>query len=196
MDLACRTFKKVAAFYCYFVPGLPMMEDQFKAAEERWGIPIMQFPRGNFVDSLKHGDFCDAREELDGTPEFALKDVYGYFQKSTGIDLILTGAKDSDGIQRRQFFENVERQAKKGDTVWQYVGYPIKGWKKRDVISYLRAHEIPLPPAPEGTITSGIGLEPDCFCWLAEDYPVDWEVFNKWFPYADAVVQRRKLYGI
>lgn len=196
MDLACKTFKQVVAFSMYFVPGLRVFDEQLEYAEKRWGIKIIQVPHFSLIQSLRQGRFCDLTEAHANLPSFELKDVYAWVLGMTGIDLLLTGAKNSDGLQRRQFFENVERQAEKGDVVWQSIGYPLKSWRKRDVISYLHTNKIPLPPSPEGVITSGIGLAPDIARWLKKDYPEDWEKICRWFPYAEAMNVRYDLYKV
>lgn len=196
MDLACKTFKKVAGFYMYFVPGLQMIEDQIKAAEDRWGVQIVQIPHFSFIATLREGQFCDLTAEHEKLPDLNLKDVYAWMLAASGADLLLTGAKDADGIQRRQFFENVERQAEAGDVIWQSIGYPIKGWRKRDVVEYLNANKIPLPPSPKGVTTSGVQLKHNYACWLAENYPDDWAKILRWFPYAHAMIKRREFFGV
>ena len=196
MELACKTFRHVAAFHMYFVPGLRVIDEQLQYARDRWKVDVLEVPHFAFLHSLRDGRFCDITDQHDSLPAFELKDIYAWILKLTGVELLLTGAKNADGIQRRQFFENIDRKAKEGDVVWQSIGYPIKAWKKRDVVQFLNTNEIPLPPQPEGVVTSGIGLSPDIAKWLSEDYPDDWEKICAWFPYAEAMNVRRKLYGI
>ncbi|HZQ45959.1 MAG TPA: hypothetical protein VFC07_03025, partial [Verrucomicrobiae bacterium] len=78
---------------------------------------------------------------------------------------------------------------------WDDVFYPIKGWNKHDVLAYLRMQNIPLPDAHQGN-TSGVDLSTRSLLWLHDAYPDDFKLLCRYFPYAEAVVYRRKFYGI
>jgi len=44
--------------------------------------------------------------------------------------------------------------------------------------------------------TSGVGLVTRSLLWLHENEPDDFKKILRWFPFAEAVVYRRKYYGI
>lgn len=180
----------------YFVPGLQIMEDRIKAAEDKWQIPIFQIPHFSFLDYLRDGAFCDASEQIQSLPKFALKDHYAWMLQMTDIPFLATGARAADGIQRRQFFENVDRQAKKGDSVWSSLIYPIQKWKKRDVVAYLKAHKMEIPTLNPNTTTSGVSCDPEFILWLKEDHPEDYKKMISWFPYLGAISARQKFFNI
>jgi phosphoadenosine phosphosulfate reductase len=196
LDLCCRSFKEVQGFFMYYVPGLQIMEDRIKAAEDRWQIPIFQVPHFEFIYALRHGLYRDESDLTRSLPDFKVKDIYSWALGMTGLPFLATGARASDGIQRRQFFENVERQAKKGDKVWGSLIYPIQDWKKRDVVQYLKVHDIPVPELNPGKTTSGVGLNPNFILWLAKEHPKDYERMRKWFPYLGAILERKRLFDI
>lgn len=196
MDLCCRSFKEVQGFFMYFVPGLGIMEDRIKAAEDRWQIPIMQVPHFSFIDHLRDGAYCDVPEEIRSMPKFTVKDIYAWTLQSTGIPFLASGARSADGLQRRQFFENVDRQAKKGDPVWSSLIYPIQKWRKRDVISYLKTHKLEVPALNPNTTTSGVSCDPNFILWLRETHPEDYRKMLAWFPYLGAIEARKRFFDI
>lgn len=44
MDLCVRLFRRVEAFFMYFVPGLECEQIGIAQAERRWGVKIRQYP--------------------------------------------------------------------------------------------------------------------------------------------------------
>ena len=196
MDLCCRSFKEVQGAFMYFVPGLQIMEDRIKAAEDKWQIPIFQVPHFTFINYLRAGSYCNVPESISSLPQFAIKDIYAWQLQMTNIKFLATGARSADGIQRRQFFENVDRQAKKGDPVWESLIYPIQKWKKRDVISYLKTHKLEVPALNPNTTTSGVSCDPDFILWLKEAHPADSQRMLVWFPYLGAISARKKFFDI
>jgi hypothetical protein len=75
---------------------------------------------------------------------------------------------------------------------------PIAGWTKIDVISYLGKRGIPIPSSSATTTcahASGISLVPHELFWLYDEHPDDFKTLCQYFPYAEAVIWRRKFYG-
>jgi phosphoadenosine phosphosulfate reductase len=193
MDLCCRVFRKVAAFYMYCVPGLPHIERQIEYARSRWGVTVLQFPDFRTVFGLKEGAYCDSVKAFDSIKDFGLREAYGYAMEASGIRHIAVGMKDSDGLRRRQFFANIRDGSQE---LWTRVHFPIKKWRKKDVVDYLHIQKIPLPASIKGAVTTGVGLDHDSICWLHDTHPEDFRIFSKWFPYAEAEVKRRDWFGV
>jgi 3'-phosphoadenosine 5'-phosphosulfate sulfotransferase (PAPS reductase)/FAD synthetase len=187
LDLATRTFKRVVAFHFYHVPGLQVIEQQISVAKERWGVEVVYYPHRIFLSALRGCLYCDEPDWADTLPELTLRESYEWIMHDTGIPLILTGAKKSDSLARRRFLANTES--------WDDIVYPIRDWNKFDVLGYLAAQKIPLPPSSGGH-TTGIGLDPASLCWLHDEHPEDFQRLLKWFPYAEAAVKRRDWYGV
>lgn len=194
LDLCMRHFEFVECFFMYLIPGLSCVEIPLQFARETFGVTIHQYPHWLGAKLLRAGVYCDAHWTLDNLPDWKLKDIYGLVAADHSATLIATGAKISDGRWRRQQLAHVEKYGKGGDA-GPVILNPIKGWSTFDVISYLEARKIPLPPS-DGTKASGVDLSAPSLLWLARDFPEDFKKICAVFPYAEAVIWRKKWYGI
>lgn len=195
MDLCRKTFPKVTAFFKHTVPGLEVEQVQVRFAKSRWGVDVLQYPHEKTFHWLRRGIYCDASNTLFefDDDKIPLKWAFARALELTGSPVVATGMKDSDGLKRRQFFANIRDG---GDPIWNRVIHPIRRWRKKDVLDYLRVNKIPLPETPENTVTFGVGLDPETLCWLHDKHPDDFARLERWFPYIGAAVKRRDWFGI
>jgi 3'-phosphoadenosine 5'-phosphosulfate sulfotransferase (PAPS reductase)/FAD synthetase len=101
--------------------------------------------------------------------------------------LIVTGAKEADSLWRRQKYFKFMTD--------ENMHFPLRKWRKDDVLAYLDMHKIELPKAPKSGST-GIDLSTVSLLWLYDHYKDDFEKIERWFPYVGAVVKRREWYGV
>lgn len=196
LDICCRTFPKVKAFFKYLVPGLDVLDAKFRWAQERYGIETIQFPANSAIRCKAQGVYCDADFNVMkalGDGKIPLKASFEYAMQVTGCPVMATGMKEADGMKRRQLFANI-RDGK--DAFWGKVVHPLRWWNKRDVITYLKAQNIPLPDAENGAVTSGVGLDHGSLCWLHDRYPEDFQKLLRWYPFAGAAIKRREWFGV
>jgi phosphoadenosine phosphosulfate reductase len=188
MDLCMKTFKNVVPFFMYFVPGLECVEKQLRYCKERWGKDVLMYPHWLLYRCMKNGIYCDEHFSKDEMPEPSLLDIYSWVRAETGISFLATGAKKSDSIWRRRcYFSSTAH--------WDWAFYPCQEWNKFDVMAYLEVNKIPMPDS-SGKSATGIDLSTPSLLWLHDKYPDDFKTLLNWFPFAEAVVQRRKFYGI
>jgi len=144
-------------------------------------------PHWSAINSLKFGYYCNpAAENEYEVPQMSLWNIYASMIKLTGIPVILTGFKRSDSNSRRRFMAWSSSN--------EQIIHPIAGWRKRDVIGYLQFKGIPLPPS-SGAQTTGVDLTDRELLWLYDTYPRDFDALLKYFPFAEAVVKRREMFG-
>lgn len=184
MDLCVRLFKNVEAFFMYLVPGLDCVQIALDQARARWGVTVRQYPHWLTARLMKQGIYCHPTWRNDDLPEVKLHDIYLMAMADTGCRLVATGAKKSDSSWRRRFMSVKSAE----------VCTPIEGWNKYDVLSYLRMRAIPLPPS-SGKSATGIDLSPDSLLWLHDTFPQDFARVCEHFPFAEAIVWRRKFYS-
>lgn len=184
LDLCCKAgFKKVVALYLYFVPGLACEEKGLEYARQRWKVPILQLPHPNFLYCLKQGVYCF---EHDSIEEPGHGGVFLHAMEEVGAQLVVTGNKLADGMWNRR-----QLNAHKGkEGTWLC---PLKDWGKWDVLAYLRMNQIDLPQRSDERSAS-ISPKVADLLWLADNHPEDWKLFCRWFPFAQAVVERRRMY--
>jgi 3'-phosphoadenosine 5'-phosphosulfate sulfotransferase (PAPS reductase)/FAD synthetase len=160
-----------------------------KYCEDRYGVKPIQILDWRVMNAIRTGVWCDEFTDL---AEMDLKRALAYTMEVAGCDLLASGMKEADGTQRRQFFGNIRDSS---DKVWTRLILPLRRWQIKDVRGYLEANNIPLPQS-SGRTTSGVGTDHDSICWLHDQHPDDFKKYCRWFPYAQAVIERRKLYGI
>lgn len=186
LDLAMRTFERVECFFMYFVPGLECVETMLDWARERYGVKINQYPHWVLSKAIRDGVYCNNFSTVDDLEDWKLRDVYNLAKADTGIPMIMTGAKRADSLWRRR---QMGTWGKSDDVV-----YPVAGWNKFDVLGYLKGGGLPVPDS-SGKAATGIDLSMPSLLWLNDNHPRDFQKLCRVFPYAEAVVWRRKWYG-
>lgn len=188
LDLAMKAgFKRLEAYYMYFVPGLAFEEAKLQEAEERYpGLKIHQVPHWASLRALRSGIFRDPADGEEQIPEFKLNDIYSLVMGGLSVTAILTGAKKADSLWRRRSMAATKH--------WEDIVTPLAKWNKHDVVGYLAMRGMPLPDGA-GVAVSGIDLTPGELLHLWDTYPDDFKRLQEYFPYIEAVVQRRRFYG-
>lgn len=186
MDLCVRNFTHVKAFFMEFIPNLDSVELELDEARARWGVEIVKYPHWIARKAIAMETYTNSWYEHDTLPEWNLQDVYAIAMLDLQIGKIATGAKASDSAWRRRFMSTFKPKD---------VINPIASWMKYDVISYLKAHGIPVPES-SGHSATGIDLSVPSLLWLHDQHPQDFDRLLRVFPFAQAVVERRRLYGI
>lgn len=188
MELCKRTFDRVEAFYMYSVPGLACIDEALVIAAHRYGLPpIRQYPHWALPKWIADGIYCNSALTFGEVPDWSLRDIYDCAMADTGIPLIASGAKRADSMWRRRML------ATGGD--YDDVIYPIVGWKKVDVLGYLMSQGISIPNS-SGRSATGIDFSVPSLLWLHDTYPEDFRKVCELFPYAEAVIWRRKWHGV
>lgn len=184
LDMAVKVFARVLPLHLYFVPGLRCVEDTIDRARERYKLEVLYYPHPALVRALKDSDYCFSSWKNEDLTAVTFGTMYELPKAEAGIRHVLTGARRSDSRQRRILMDQ-----------GLFPGiHPLADWSKHHVLAYLARNNIPRPPAPKGA-TTNIGLEPRDLLWMAECYPEDFRRFGQWFPFAEAAIHRKRLYG-
>jgi phosphoadenosine phosphosulfate reductase len=190
LDMCARTFDHVEGLFMYLVPGLEVAERQLEYGRKRWGLKIHQLPHWVYFKAIKAGIYCLNHHSTDEMPDWTLRDVYDVAKADTKIPLIAHGAKRSDSQWRKRWLANTAKTQKYDDVI-----YPVLAWNKADVLSYLKAQSIPIPTMSFGQ-ASGIDLSAPALLYIHDNYPDDFKRICEAFPFAEAVVWRRKFHGV
>ena len=178
LDLCCRYFKNVSAFFMYQVPNLSFQEATIRYAEKRYGIEIERIPHFELSEFLAYGAF---RKHDFSVPIVSCNDIYKYQRITTGKWWIAAGERIADSIVRRAMM-------KKSGCIDEGRGrfFPIANFTKADVVKYIAHHK--LKPIPESLILghSFRSLHPGDLVKIKQHYPKDYERIVSWFPFADA----------
>lgn len=187
LDLALRFFDKVIPYHMYLVPHLEVDESRFRYCKQRFNMEVIQVPHFYTVEAWKSETYCDPLAIYDLIPDLTQRHVYDWLKAETGATLILNGQKKADGLFRRRLI------AKTKDTQ-NDVYRPLKNWLRWEVLSYLKGRDIEVPASSQAE-NSAVSLAIKEVLWLYDNHRQDYERVKSFFPYIEAIVVRRELFG-
>lgn len=178
LDLCCKYFEEVEAFFMYQVPGLSFQEAALRYAEERYGIEILRIPHFEVSDFLRYGTFCKADNLVRRVKPI---DIYNYVREQTGLHWIAGGERIADSIVRRAMIkQSGSIDAKRGRL------YPIAEWTKADVMRYVEHHKLKVSPEASLLGHSFRSLAPKDMAKIKQHYPADYEKICAMYPFVEA----------
>ena len=180
LDLCCRTFPVVEAYFLYLVPGLEAVEAPARAAAKKQGVPLTVFPHWNLAEYMRRGIFHHRVRQV---PRLKFKTAERYIRLKMGIEWIAYGHRQSDSYNRRLFLEDAGHVEEHTSRL-----YPIYDWVDRDVRAYMKMRNIPTPPTYGQTgRSSGFDLTSECMEWLRKSNRRDYEKVLQWFSVAEII---------
>lgn len=185
LDLCCRYFKTVKAFFMYQVAGLSFQESMIRYAENRYGIEVLRLPHFELSEFLAFG--THRKHDL-SVPVVSIADVYRYARLSTGAYWIAAGERIADSIVRRAMM-------KRSGCIDEKRGrfFPIANWTKADIVRYIERKRLKVAPEAAVIGHSFRSLRPSELAGLKSAYPEDFEKVARWFPFAEAAVMKHRL---
>lgn len=186
LDLCARYFKHIKAFFMYICPDLSFQERTLEWYEKRYQIEIIRIPHMDVSEFFHYGSFRAADPTF---PVISINDIYKYIRLETNTWWIAGGERIDDSIVRRAMM-------KKSGSIDVQRGrlYPISAWKKRDVLDYIKFHNLYL-----GQDSRKLGFS-FCSLWgkelamLKQYFPDDYEKILHLYPFAAAGVKRWEKY--
>lgn len=177
-ELAHRHFRRVVGVHMYFVPGLDITKGRIDYAKQRWGMDCLLLPHWVLSRFLKRGIYCMPRMKI---KEMTLSHVQELARHQTGIKLIISGHRRSDGTwMRRRLSQLAGRES----------AQPLAKWSKLDVLAFLKAQAIDLPEAID------LDLSTPSLLALHDRHPEDFQRVEEVFPHVRAVIWRREWFGV
>lgn len=188
LDLCCRYFTNVKAFFMYIVPDLSFQERTMEWYEKRYQIEIMRIPHMDVCEFYHYGSFRP------GDPTFpivSINDIYKYVRLETDTWWIAAGERIDDSIVRRAMM-------KKSGSIDVQRGrlYPVSAWKKREIMEYIKFHNLYLGQDSRKLGFSFCSLWGKELCALKEAFPDDYRKVLNCYPFAAAGVKRWEEYGL
>lgn len=183
MSLAARIFSRVYPYFKHFIPGLHDHRAAIAAMEQHWPtIELLTYPHQTFINMAIQGQYCVPSPDWGDVDGVSSADVDEWVRQDTGADIILTGMKKSDFLNRRT------RIARSPPNLI----HPLADWHTFDVMAYLKANGITPPPPRRESF--GINLSTPSILYLYEHYRDDYEKIRSYFPFIPAIVLRAGLH--
>lgn len=187
MDLCFRYFKKVQPFFMYICPNLSFQERTIAWYEKKYQTEIIRIPHMDVSEYFHYGSFRPGDESF---PIVSINDIYHYLRLQSDIWWIAAGERINDSIVRRAMM-------KKSGTIDTQRGriYPVALWRKKEVIDYIKFHNLYLGADSRKLGFSFKSLWGKELSMLKQYFPEDYEKVLRQYPFAEAGVRRYELYG-
>lgn len=182
LDLLYPKFKRILCVFMYFVKDLEHINRWIRWAQAKYPkAEFVQVPHWNLTYILRSGLYCVANPRV---KTMKLADVVKAMRLKYGIGYCFLGMKKADGMNRRLMLKGYE------DSYYENAGlvYPLAEWTQKDILAYMKQHNLPEPIRYSLKASSGVGFNEDCLLWMRENYPQDLEKIYKTFPMAERVL--------
>lgn len=182
LDLLYPKFKRILCVFMYFVKDLEHINRWIRWAQAKYPkAEFVQVPHWNLTYILRSGLYCVANPRV---KTMKLADVVKAMRLKYGIGYCFLGMKKADGMNRRLMLKGYE------DSYYENAGlvYPLAEWTQKDILAYMKQHNLPEPIRYSLKASSGVGFNEDCLLWMRENYPQDLEKIYKAFPMAERVL--------
>lgn len=179
LDMIAPKFKRVVCVFMYFVKDLEHINRFARYIQCKYtNIEYVEVPHWSLTYTMRGGMYCLSTEK---NKLLTLKDVIAAVRSKYGIFYCFTGMKKADGMNRNLMLKTYEQShyvsvGKDGKETG--TCYPLADWNQKDVLSYMRQHNLPEPirystSGKAAKASSGCGFNLDCFLYLEEKYPQD-----------------------
>lgn len=187
LDLCFRYFKKVQPFFMYICPDLSFQERTLQWYEKRYQTEIIRLPHMDVSEFFHYGSF---RWPDPTFPVVSINDIYQYVRLKTDLWWISAGERINDSIVRRAMM-------KKSGSLDVQRGrfYPVSMWKKKEIIDYIKFHNLYLGQDSRIMGFSFKSLWGKELAMVKKHFPDDYAKLIKQYPFAEAGVLREELYG-
>jgi len=186
LDLCARHFKRVEAYFLYYVPGLSFQEKMLRWAERRYGLSICRLPHFELADMLKFGSFRPVDLSV---PTVEITELYAHLRAHFGIHWIAGGERIADSIWRRAML-------KKSGTIDRKRGriYPVAHFTKPAIMAYLKMNRLPMSEESRVLGFSFRSLQPADMLKIRQHYPADFAKIKAMFPLVEAGIKHLEWY--
>ena len=187
LDLCFRYFKTVKPFFMYICPDLSFQEKTLQWYEKNYQTEITRLPHMDVSEFFHYGSF---RPPDYSFPIISINDIYRYMRLENNIWWIAAGERIDDSIVRRAMM-------KKSGSIDVQRGrfYPVSAWKKKEIMAYIKHHNLYLSPDSRKLGFSFRSLDGNELLMIKQNFPDDYEKILKLYPFAGAGVKRAEEYG-
>ena len=182
LDLIYPKFDRIVCVFMYFVKKLEHINRWIGWTKVKYPkIEFVQVPHWNLTYILRGGMYCVPNPKV---KLLKLADVVKAMQLPYGLYYTFLGMKKADGMNRRLMLKGYEVNGYENNG----MVYPLADWTQKDILAYMRQHNLPEPVRYSLKASSGVGFNLDCMLWMENNYPQDLQRIYKVFPMAERVL--------
>lgn len=185
LDLCCRLFSRVEAYYLFRVRGLGVVDEWADAVRQRHGVVVRMYPHFDLSRCYRHAVLQPHWTALDKTPRIKMADIEAKFRSEADVSWIAYGWRRNDSFSRAL----IMRRCAGLDAESRRV-FPLRSWRRADVYEYLDRRGIPRPPTLGRKEQGGLDFHPEALAALRTERPDDYARFTRDFPFAVIQTER------
>lgn len=188
LDLCCRYFKNVKAFFLYICPDLSFREKTLQWYEKKYQIEIMRLPHMDLSSALRYGFFRNSDYSV---PILSMNEIYHYVRLKFGTWWISAGERMDDSLWRRGMIHST-------GTIDEKRGrfFPVATWSKKEILDYIKFHNLYIGADSKvlgHSFQGPIGYE---LQFVKKYYPEDYQKMLNLFPFCEGHLFRYETFGI
>lgn len=185
LDLCCKHFKKVHAFFMYQIPNLSFQNEIIGWAERKYSTEVLMIPHFEVSNFFRYGSFSlpDANVRI-----VSITDIYSYVREVFSCSWIAAGERIADSIVRRAMIKRSSSIDLKRNRF-----YPIANWNKKEIVSYIERNKLRTSPESKYLGHSFRSLMPEDMLKIKDVYPGDYAKIIKFYPFAESSAMKAAL---
>lgn len=187
LDLCCRLFRRVEAYYLFRVRGLSVVDEWSEAVEKRFGVKVRMYPHFDLCRCYRNAVLQPHWRGLDETPKIDLVAIEQKFRADANVDWIALGWRRNDSFSRALIMKQTGGLDAKARRV-----FPLRSWRRQQVLSYLASRGIPIPPGLGRKEQGGLDFHAAALAALKEKRPEDWARWLRDFPFSPVQLVRQQ----
>ena len=176
LDMLYPKFERIVCVFMFWVDGLSHIEKWINWVKSKYPkVEFVKIPHWNLSYILRSGLYCVPNSKV---KLLKLKDVIDAMRVNFKIHYVFLGMKKADGMNRRLMLNRYEKNGYENNGIC----YPLADFTQKDVLAYMKQHNLPNPIRYGNKASNGLGFNLDCFLWMRENCPQDLEIVYKTFP--------------
>jgi len=176
LDMLYPKFERIVCVFMFWVDGLSHIEKWINWVKSKYPkVEFVKIPHWNLSYILRSGLYCVPNSKV---KLLKLKDVIDAMRVKFKIHYVFLGMKKADGMNRRLMLNRYEKNGYENNGIC----YPLADFTQKDVLAYMKQHNLPNPIRYGNKASNGLGFNLDCFLWMRENCPQDLEIVYKTFP--------------
>lgn len=179
LDLCCRIFPRVEAYYLYRVREMDCVAQWAKEVRDRHGVTVRMYPHFDLTRCYRHAVLQPHWRGLDRAPALKMLDIETAFRGDAGVDWIAYGWRRNDSYSRALIMKScagIDFEARRV--------FPLRSYRRAEVYGYLADRGIRKPPKLGRNEQGGLDFVRPALEWLRDRYPRDFERWLTDFPFS------------
>lgn len=190
IEMCSTIFVWVHCVYLYYVPDLEHMNRYrrfFLACYKN--VSFTEYEHSAIASYRRIGHYGIKKDETQ--KKSSLAKIMTQAQKDIGLNWVILGSKQSDGLSRRLQLKTYTHEA---INYTNTKAYPLSKWKNSNVLVYIKDNDLisPLNYGDNKQSQSNDVGDPIFLTWCKNNFPNDYRKITKMFPETEIILYRHE----